>query len=368
MPLDESEIGPIAGNGREDIVDGLLLPPQPYELETQIGDNVVSFSSFAQPSGLASDGEWLYVADSEGASIRALPLGAAAIDPERQVFTVLGTAMVPFGRLFEFGDADGAFERAKLQHPLDVHFHRGRGKLYVADTYNNKIKELDLKTQTVRTIAGDGTAGSADKPGRFDEPAGISAAAGKLYVADTNNHLIRVVDLENGAVSTLEIKGLEPPAPPEVASKPTFPGATVVDVPAVAVNPADGRVTLSVEIELPEGWKMNPDAPPAYYVESSAEEGKSHVAAEALGKLARLSEPQAKFDVTLPVADGASGSEEITLSATFYYCEKADGICKVGSVIFKVPLDFAPSAAASSVPLKHKVELVDLGGELELTP
>ena len=57
MPLDESEIGPFAGNGREDIVDGSLLPPVPYE---------AGYSSFAQPSGLSSDGEWLFDDDSEG--------------------------------------------------------------------------------------------------------------------------------------------------------------------------------------------------------------------------------------------------------------------------------------------------------------
>ena len=42
MPLDEREIGPYAGNGREDIVDGPLLPRVPYDAR---------YSSFAQPSG-----------------------------------------------------------------------------------------------------------------------------------------------------------------------------------------------------------------------------------------------------------------------------------------------------------------------------
>src|SRR5262249_7738177 len=64
MPLNEAEIGPYAGNGREDVVDGPLLPRRPYE---------TGFASFAQPSGLASDGTWLYVADSEGSSVRAVP-------------------------------------------------------------------------------------------------------------------------------------------------------------------------------------------------------------------------------------------------------------------------------------------------------
>ena len=185
-------IGPYAGNGREDIVDGPLLPDSPYALGA---------SSFAQPSGLTSDGEWLYVADSEGSSIRAVPL-----DNSGQVRTVVGTSELPAGRLFSFGDQDGRFEQAKLQHVLGVVHHDG--KLFVADAYNNKIKSIDLDRKRVRTIAGTGRAGRRDDPAEFDEPAGLSYAQGKLYVADTNNHAVRVIDLTTGRVSTLEIAGL----------------------------------------------------------------------------------------------------------------------------------------------------------------
>ena len=104
MPLDESEIGPYAGNGREDIVDGPLLPKAPYQM---------GFSSFAQPSGLASDGTWLYVADSEGSSIRAVPF-----DSKRKVRTLVGTSHLPQARLFTFGDVDGQGRNVRLQHAL----------------------------------------------------------------------------------------------------------------------------------------------------------------------------------------------------------------------------------------------------------
>ena len=196
MPLDESEIGPYAGNGREDIVDGPLLPPVPFQQ---------GFSSFAQPSGLASDGEWLFVADSEGSSIRAVPF-----DPRRQVRTIVGTANLPHGRLFEFGDVDGARDKVRLQHCLCVAYHDG--KIYVADTYNNKVKVVDAKTGATKTVAGTGEPGSADAPAQFDEPAGIAYANGMIYVADTNNHLIRTIDLATGSVGRLEIQGLVAPA------------------------------------------------------------------------------------------------------------------------------------------------------------
>ena len=47
----------------------------------------------------------------------------------------------------------------------------------------------------------------------FSEPGGLSYADGKLYVADTNAHRIRVVDLKTKAVSTLNLQGVEAPKP-----------------------------------------------------------------------------------------------------------------------------------------------------------
>ena len=196
MKLDESYLGPYAGNSREDIVDGPLLPEEPYRL---------GYASFAQPSGLSSDGKSLFVADSEGSSIRAVPLAGKG----KEVTTVLGTSELPGGRLFHFGDADGPRERAQLQHCLAVAYHEGL--IYVADTYNNKIKAVDAKTGDTVTIAGTGQAKLSDEKPAFDQPAGLSIAGGKLFVADTNNHTIRLVDLKSHQVSTLSIEGLSPP-------------------------------------------------------------------------------------------------------------------------------------------------------------
>ena len=106
--------------------------------------------------------------------------------------------------------SDGPRADVLLQHPLGVAYHDG--VLYVADTYNNKVKAIDAQTGAGRTIAGTGTAGASDEQGTLDEPSGLAFAKGRLYVADTNNHRIRVVDLTSGKLSTLEIKGLAPPS------------------------------------------------------------------------------------------------------------------------------------------------------------
>ncbi|MFO0905126.1 MAG: thioredoxin-like domain-containing protein [Pirellulales bacterium] len=335
MPLNESEIGPFAGNGREDIVDGPLMPKTPYQ---------PGFSSFAQPSGLSSDGEWLFIADSEGSSIRAMPFKA-----DGEVKTVVGTSELPQGRLFYFGDVDGPRERVKLQHCLGVAYHDG--KIYVADTYNNKIKVVDAKNGATQTLVGTGEPGASDNPAKFDEPAGISYAAGKLYVADTNSHQIRVVDISTKAVSTLEIKGLKPPQPP-VEKRPTFSGAKQVKAPAAKVKAEGGLVTFQVKLALPTGWKMNPLAKQTVWVDAPGESGV--LDRTKAGKQA-IATPATEFTVTAPVT--GDGADTVRVAFSYFYCQSGnEGICKQGAVVFTIPLTVAADAESSAVVLQHKVD------------
>ncbi|MBX3412990.1 MAG: redoxin domain-containing protein [Pirellulales bacterium] len=339
MPLDESEIGPYAGNGREDIVDGPLLPEAPYEQ---------GYSSFAQPSGLSSDGEWLYVADSEGSSIRAVPF-----DEKGEVRTVVGTSHLPFARLFTFGDVDGKFSEAKLQHALGVVFQPG--KLYVADTYNNKIKEVDLATETVATLSGTGQPGTADEPAEFDEPAGLAYAAGKLYVADTNNHLIRVIDLTTAnKVSTLEIKGLAAPEKPKVELKPLSSSTPPEVLSEETLQAVDGAIKLAVSIELPAGYKLNDLAPMAYRVEAAAKEGP--VDRAKIGGTVRV-EPAAKdFEISVPVAS-ALGIDKLKVTVVYYYCQESDeGLCKMKTASWLIPVKVSDDSGLDRLKLKTKAE------------
>lgn len=178
IDLEGGQIRPHAGTVREGRLDGPLMR-----------------ADFAQPSGLATDGRLLYAADSENSAIRA-----AAIDPQGEVETLAG------GELFDFGDADGTGLMARFQHPLGVAYHEGM--LYIADTYNNKIRRLDLADRSVTTFAGTGEAGLADGAGaeaRFSGPSGIAAAGGKLYVADTDNHAVQRIDLATGRTETVTL-------------------------------------------------------------------------------------------------------------------------------------------------------------------
>ena len=106
------------------------------------------------------------------------------------------------------------------------------------------------------------------RPATFFEPGGLTAAGGKLYVADTNNQAIRTIDLKTGQVETLTIAGLKPPEPPaQVVKRP--PGGE--KVPQTAVRAVHGQVRLRVELDLPAGFELNPIAPLDYVVEASGD-------------------------------------------------------------------------------------------------
>ena len=162
----------IVGNGRE-----------------ALRDSTFADAELAQPSGVYVADNRLYWADSESSSIRAADLATGT------TYTVAGTLE---NSLFNFGDVDGVVGTSRLQHALGV-TGSPAGTLYIADTYNSRIKALDPTTNTLTTLGGTGSPGAyrdgALAAAAFDEPGGISYADGRLYVADTNNHALRVIDL-----------------------------------------------------------------------------------------------------------------------------------------------------------------------------
>ena len=177
---DAALVGPWAGSGREGIVDG---PRQQAEL--------------AQPSGLAVSESGLAFADSESSGARQVTW-----DPDGRVETFIGK----IGSLFHFGDEDGGRERAKLQHPLDLAWLGD--ELYVADTFNHKIKQVYPHMQSVQTLlGGHGDALGAFSETRLNEPGGICPGPDRsLIVADTNNHRIVQVDLAAGRSREIELR------------------------------------------------------------------------------------------------------------------------------------------------------------------
>lgn len=177
--LDNGLIQAVAGTGGANLADG---PPEEALL--------------AQPCGIDADEDGvLFFADSETSAIRQADLITA-----HRVDTLVGAG------LFDYGDVDGGAADARMQHPLGV--DEEGGVLYVADTYNHKIKRVGLHTLAVTTLAGAGAPGLADGPfglAQFYEPGGLSVLGSRIFVADTNNHAVRVVDAARETVETLRV-------------------------------------------------------------------------------------------------------------------------------------------------------------------
>ena len=175
-------------NGRMPDADGSTLPANGAVVSTLAGTAGTPGSTdvparFAGPSGVAVDAAGtVYVADTNNQTIRKITVAGV-------VSTLAGTAGTS-------GSADGTGAAARFAGPFGVAVDAA-GTVYVADTNNQTIRKITV-AGVVSTLAGTaGTSGSADGTGaaaRFYLPSGVAVdAAGTVYVVDTNNQTIRII-------------------------------------------------------------------------------------------------------------------------------------------------------------------------------
>jgi len=168
-----------AGSGQEGIIDGRLRD-----------------AAFGQPSGLSIIDHWLYIADAEGSAVRRINLD------KRYVETLIGVG------LFAFGDKDGDFNAARLQHALGI-AALDSTHILITDTYNHKLKLLDLNSRTIQTLAGVDRVDNNNHPENnalLNEPGGLAVYQNKILIADTNNHRIVQFHLDNTQLREWTIK------------------------------------------------------------------------------------------------------------------------------------------------------------------
>jgi len=165
MDTATQKISRLAGSGKEDIIDG-----------------DADDAALAQPSGLSPAGDTIYFVDAESSSLRSLKDG--------KVQTLIGTG------LFDFGTTDGSYPKALLQHAQGLDADAGR--IVVADTYNNALRLYDLKTKQLSTVKLSKDA--------LQEPGDVLQVNGKIYVADTNDNRIVIVDDKAGTAVPLNLK------------------------------------------------------------------------------------------------------------------------------------------------------------------
>ncbi len=322
--LSTGYVEPFAGGGREAWVDDIHVD-----------------AAFGQPSGLTGNGQWLYVADTEVNALRRLSL-----DPDGRTTTVAG------GGLFNFGDEDGRGLAVKLQHPLGVAATRDR--VFIADTYNHKIKQFDSASGKVDSLAGTGVAGYRDGPfeqALLYEPGGISAAGGgKLYVADTNNHRVRVLDLTTRTVSTLPIKGLEAPS---AAGALAADGDDLIEAMKLdrhilsALSPTAARIRL----HPPAGWKVNARAPGrlAVRIDGEAVEVPTDYTSRTIRPM--------PDEVTIPFKVSKAGTSALLrVDLGFVLCRLGDeAVCVPRQVAWEIPVQSASQAASAELTLHDRM-------------
>lgn len=312
-----------AGTGREDILDGPL-----------------DACALAQPSGITHDGTILYHVDSEGSAVRRVTIG-----PGGTVTTLVGPHDLDRGAsLFEFADIDGVGDAVRLQHPLGIVHHQGA--LFVADTYNHKIKRVDIRSRQCETWLGNGQRGTGLQPVELNEPAGLAIVGDQLLIADTNNHRILSVNLATKATREFQIAGLTPPAP-ESAAPVEEPGPDAVAMPAVTAQ-SGAPLSVTLQFKLPEGYKLNPLSKVTYQL--TAVEGAAVIPADRLAARteARNDELTASFEV--PIAAAGQGVYELTVS--YQYCRAGvGGVCKLGRAKFRLPIKADASAEATPYTL-----------------
>ena len=315
LDLDTGQVVTFAGSGREGRRDGALLE-----------------ATFAQPSGLATDGKILYSADSEANVIRV-------IDPDKGNVKTLGPVQA---------DRD-----ERLQHPLGIVVSGNR--ILIADTYNHSLRETDREGGGFKTFRGTGKAGQKDgRSPSFYEPAGLSIVNDRLFVADTNNHAIRVVDLKTKETSTLLIKGLEPPTLSNTTESADSTGPNQEEIRLAPQRLKANRAGRAIiNVSLPEGNHLNPAAAQRYRM--------TLVSGTAI-KLDPQAAARATKSLTLPLelsfATLDQGRAELRIQLTLFYCrEDNTGTCNIKTLIFHAPVEVTDEQSApSELRLQGKVE------------
>ncbi len=333
--LGTQQIGVYAGSGREDVVNGALAT-----------------SAFAQPSEIIVDaaGEFLYLVDSEGSSIRRVPT-----NPDGEVTTIAGTSELPRGQsLFAFGDQDGVGADARFQHPLGIAL--ADGALIVADSYNHKLRRINAETSEVTTIAGDGQAGSELEPLRFSEPGGLAFSDGVLWVADTNNHRILKISMATGAAEEFTVNGLQPPVVVPRAALPDPADAILV---TAQLRKQAEQLELYIDPRIPEGFKLNADFPTMWSLFALDEQ--TLVAPEWLNsrRPAELT-AEGQLKITLPLT-GQQGGAVFVLEASYGYCDQGDqGLCRQANAHWKIPVSIADEGTVEPIRLLFPAPVLPL--------
>ncbi|MEP7290121.1 MAG: hypothetical protein ABI835_00005, partial [Chloroflexota bacterium] len=226
-------------------------------------------------------------------------------------------------------------------------------------TYNSRIKAIDPLTNTITTLAGADDAGFHDGIGQeaeFHEPGGLALAGNRLFVADTNNDAIRVINLDTQEVSTVTFSN---PERLQIEGQTTVVGGNAASSELISLpeqNVAVGEGAIVVRISLPEGYKINPDAP------SRSEWNNAGEAIDIPEAERAQSFDAVEFRVPVTLSEG---SDVLSGYLTTYYCEAVqETLCFIDDVQFEIPVTVGAEGTATDIVVERTITPpeVEIGG------
>lgn len=188
------------------------------------------------------------------------------------------------------------------------------------------------------------------EPLQLAEPAGLAIAGGKMYVADTNNHRIVVVDLATKKANELVIAGLSSPRPADVPQTiPSVPNVKTIDINRQELSAASA-IDIQVDFSLPKGFKLNELLPVTYTLKADGEQ--TLIPADHLDVKHESTTEGTTTKMSIATSR-KTGEATLILSITYGYCRDGNGgVCKVATSHWKIPVILKDGANGKLVKLQ----------------
>ena len=180
----------------------------------------------------------------------------------------------------------------------------------------------------------------SNRDGTFEEaelfePEGVVANGDVLFIADTNNHLIRAANLKQKTVRALRLKGLEK------LSVTSADKSRPAEERLNSLAAGSGRVEVELKIVLPENYKLNNEAVNRLWY---ADNGQ------------RIEQPFTAND-TPKITLNLDSDRELSVELTLYYCQTKDQrLCMIHNVKLLIPLTVS-EAGKNKVQVEYAVSV-----------